>query len=104
MTIAMKIEEIEKLNSEKSADYGFYSTFSGGTGYEEGMAIATAEDIAYTEASPTITAQYIKARRFEVTEEFVEKVDSLISTWQYEHPRIICKAVLETMWEEIEND
>lgn len=67
--------------------------------------------------APDIAAQYIKARRFEVTDDFIKKalehtaliihpeqIDTLClaAHISLDEARQICEEVLESMWEEIE--
>lgn len=67
----------------------------------------------FAAAAPTITGQYIKARRFEVTEEIIKKAHTKQSGgWEriyfqghdFKNDIGFARAILETMWEEIEND
>lgn len=120
--MVLKIEKIEKLNQERTQGKWEKDTID----TRDGILIQTQDlssfiitghkgfggfnhnrnadkDACFIATTPTITEQYIKARRFEVTEEFVDRVDNLISDFKYERPEVICRAVLEAMWEEIEN-
>jgi hypothetical protein len=70
-------------------------------------------DASFITAAPTITEQYIKARRFEVTDSFILKVSEKIKRHPFakvpmsdiDQYRLIFETALETLWEEeIEND
>lgn len=129
----MKIEQIEKLNAERTqgkyriahsnkfglltenTQYGCFEQLGScdviGVGLTKQR--ANAEFIA---AAPTITDQYIKARRFEVTDDFVESVlsrDPDIARFycckedSFDVPNMVysvAKAVLAAMWAEVEGE
>lgn len=109
----MKIEEIERLNEErtqgdwvlnKQLDYWDVQPDIVRCGYE-GETTVGIEDAAFIVAAPTITDQYIKARRFVVTKEFVASAMGGLHTGLPMSKAIeVAQAVLGQLWEEVEGE
>ncbi len=128
----LKIEEIEKLNAERThgrwhiekctnilylggSPRGILSDIS--TPFNDEIQYSIVEkpthyDNKFFLAAPAITAQYIKARRFEVTEDIIKEAHTKQNGgWKtiyfqgYDFKKDIgfARAILEAMWEEIEN-
>lgn len=117
--MALKIEEIERLDAERTqgewtnAKYGepdfIIDLGDGGRIYDEGG--HSVEDANFIAAAPTIAAQYIKARRFEVTDDMIKKAHTKQSGgWEriyfqghdFKKDIGFARAILEIMWEEVE--
>ncbi len=129
----LKIEEIEKLNAERTQgkwdaspldkdDRDAYcvdvasnrTNICLGTHFNEDGILEHIPKCCATfiAAAPTITEQYIKARRFEVTEDIIKEAHTKQNGgWKtiyfqghdFKNDIGFARAILETMWEEIEN-
>lgn len=69
----------------------------------------TKEDGEFMAVAIMTTKQYLRAKRFEVTGEFVEKVDAIVNkghylNWYEQDLGSVVKAALMAMWEEVENE
>jgi hypothetical protein len=127
----VKIEQIEKLNKERTQGewvarktatnprkqiFLSYQTvdadFTEGNMREVCKSIYTLdEDISnsiFIAAAPTITDQYIRARRFEADRYFIENVrrrlDNALCIQAAPNERDIIQAVLDELWAEVEGE
>lgn len=129
----LKIEEIEKLKAERTQgkwdaspldkdDRDAYcvdvasnrTNICLGTHFNEDGILEHIPKCCATfiAAAPTITEQYIKARRFEVTEDIIKEAHTKQNGgWKaiyfqghdFKNDIGFARAILETMWKEIEN-
>lgn len=119
--MTLKIEEIEKLNAERTpGNWDIKDKF--GLSYTP---IKVAYSIIQTNkmniheysegnwcfiaAAPTITEQYIRARKFKVTTEFIDKAFSLHThrmqgRMEMTNHLTIIQAAIDAMWETIEEE
>lgn len=103
----MDIKEIEELNKKRTPD-----KWVGGSQkiwHENQIACigecfagieGEAGNLEFIAAAPTLAEQYIKARRFEVTDKFIERLE--LDKDIRETVKQICQAVIDEMWKEIE--
>lgn len=126
--MTLKLEEIERLDRERTSQYwrvlypsvgidacwhvtDFGDTFVAHVrGFNHAVNEQSKRNAKFIAAAPTITTQYLRARKFEVTEEFVEIAskdnDPLNPETGDEWDCLIAytKEVIRLMWEEVEND